>query len=94
MDNSSRLLDRGLLAPVSTPSQQAIRREQGVMLADALERLPEDYRQVIVLRHLEELTFPEIARRMQRTQDSVEKLWLRALARLRQEFGELGYPLD
>jgi len=67
---------------------QAVKREQDVLLADALEKLPEDYRNVIILRHLTGLTFPEVARRMHKTQDSVEKLWLRALARLRQAFGD------
>jgi RNA polymerase sigma-70 factor, ECF subfamily len=47
--------------------------------------MPKDYREVLVLRHMEGLTFPEIARRMERTQDSVEKLWVRGLARLRKE---------
>ena len=88
-DHSSRLLDRGLLAPGSTPSQHAARREQGVLLAEALAKLPEDYREVVVLRHLEELSFPEVARRMDRSEDSVQKLWVRALARLRQAMGEL-----
>ncbi len=88
LDNSSRMLDEKLAASVSSPSQQAVRREQAVLLADALERLPQDYREVIVLRHLEGLPFPEVARRMERTLDSVQKLWLRALARLRQAFGE------
>src|SRR6185369_14632067 len=45
-DQSSVLLDRGLVAPQSSPSQQAARREQGVLLADALAELPEDYREV------------------------------------------------
>src|SRR5690606_4370217 len=84
LDRSSRQLDRGLLAPGSTPSQQASRREQGVLLANTLAQLPEDYREVIVLRHLEELTFPEIAEHLGRTIDSIQKLWVRALARLRQ----------
>src|SRR5262249_30632567 len=83
VDQSSRLLDRSLVAPQSSPSQQAARREQAVLLADALERLPDDYREVLILHHLEECTFPEVARRMGRTVDSVEKLWARALARLR-----------
>ena len=48
-------------------------------LRDALERLPESYREVLILHHLEELTFPEVARRLGRTVDSVEKLWTRAL---------------
>jgi RNA polymerase sigma-70 factor (ECF subfamily) len=88
LDNSSRVLGHELAASLTSPSQAAARREQAVLLANALGRLPEDYRDVIVLRNLEGLTFPEVAKRMGRTQDSVEKLWLRGLARLRQVFGE------
>ena len=65
------------------PSQQILKREQAVLLADALEELPPDYREVMLLRHWEDLTFPQIAERMDRTVDSVQKLWIRALARLR-----------
>jgi RNA polymerase sigma-70 factor (ECF subfamily) len=86
-DRSSALLGPELAASISSPSQQADRREQAVLLAEALARLPDDYREALVLRHLEGLTFPEVARRMGRSQDSVEKLWLRGLARLRQEMG-------
>jgi RNA polymerase sigma-70 factor (ECF subfamily) len=86
-DRSSVLLQGGLIAQQSSPSQQAARREQAVLLADALGELPEDYREVIVLRHLEALTFPLVAERMGRSQDSVEKLWMRALVRLRQLLG-------
>ncbi len=83
-DCSTMMLDRGLVDRGSSPSHQAARREQAVILADALAELPEDYRDVLVLRHLEGLTFPEVARRMGRSLDSVEKLWMRGLARLRQ----------
>lgn len=85
---SSRQLGRELAASMTSPSQQAAHREQEVLLADALEQLPAHYREVLVLRHLEGHTFPEVAACMGRTQDSVEKLWLRALTRLRQVFGE------
>jgi RNA polymerase sigma-70 factor (ECF subfamily) len=87
LDQSSMMLDRGLVAEQSSPSQQAAGREQAVILAEALAQLPENYRDVLVLRHLEGLTFPEVARRMERSLDSVEKLWMRALARLRQIVG-------
>ena len=87
LDQSSRALDRGLIAEQSSPSQRASRREQTVLLADALGRLPPDYREVIILRHLEGLTFPEVAKRMGRSLDSVEKLWVRALPRLRRALG-------
>ncbi len=83
LDQSSRALNENLIAAHSSPSQQAVRREQAVLLADALQDLPEDYREVIILRQLEGLSFPDVARRMGRTEDSVKNVWLRALARLR-----------
>jgi len=87
LDQSSRCLDRRLVAKLSSPSHQAARREQAVLLAEALERLPEDYREVLVLHHLEECTFPMVARRMVRSTEAVKKLWARALAQLRQTMG-------
>ncbi len=83
LDQSSRALNESLIAAHSSPSQQAVRREQAVLLADALQELPEDYREVIILRQLEGLSFPDVARRIGRTEDSVKNVWLRALARLR-----------
>jgi RNA polymerase sigma-70 factor (ECF subfamily) len=83
LEQSSQALDRGLVAPQSSPSQQAIRREQAVRLAEALGRLPQECRELLILRHLEGLSFPEVARRLGRTVDSVKKQWPRALASLR-----------
>jgi RNA polymerase sigma-70 factor (ECF subfamily) len=87
LDQSSQVLDRGLAAPLSSPSQQAARHERAAWLAQALEQLPEDYREVLVLHHLEECDFPEVARRMGRSVEAVKKLWARALARLRRSAG-------
>jgi RNA polymerase sigma-70 factor (ECF subfamily) len=89
LDASSQALGGALAASQSSPSQQAVRREVSLRLADALADLPENYREVIVLRHLEGLPFAEVARRMGRTVDSVEKLWIRALGRLRGVLGEV-----
>jgi RNA polymerase sigma-70 factor (ECF subfamily) len=88
MDQSSRALGRGLVAPQSSPSQRAAQREQAVLLADALECLPTAYREVIILSHFEGLPFPEVAHRMGRTLASVKHLWARALGRLRHSLGE------
>lgn len=88
LDASSRCLGGLVAAPGGSPSQEAARREQAVLLADALERLPEHYREVIVLHHMEGLSLPETARQMRRTAGGVEKLWARALARLRDILGE------
>jgi RNA polymerase sigma-70 factor (ECF subfamily) len=87
LDQSSRTLDRGLVARSSSPSQRAARTEEAVRLADALAQLPDDYREVLILRHLEELSFPDVARRMGRTLDSVKNLWARALAHMRDLMG-------
>jgi RNA polymerase sigma-70 factor (ECF subfamily) len=87
MDQSSQALERGLIDVHSSPSQSAARREQGLILAEALGRLPEHYREVLILRHLEELSFPEIAGRLGRSLDSVKNLWARGLAQLREVLG-------
>jgi RNA polymerase sigma-70 factor (ECF subfamily) len=89
LDHSSLALNRSLVAAQSSPSQQAVRREQAVLLSDALQSLPDDYREVIILRQLEGLSFPDVARRMGRTEDSVKNVWLRALARLRHMLEDL-----
>jgi RNA polymerase sigma-70 factor (ECF subfamily) len=85
---SSQVLDQALIAPHSSPSSQAVRREQAVLLADALRDLPADYREVIILSHLEGLSFPEVASRMGRSLNSVKHLWARALVRLRRALRE------
>jgi RNA polymerase sigma-70 factor (ECF subfamily) len=88
LDCSSRVLNQELVAGQSSPSQQAAVREQAVLLADCLARLRKDYREAIILRQLEGLSFLEVARRMGRTVDSVKKLWARALVELRDQLGE------
>jgi RNA polymerase sigma-70 factor, ECF subfamily len=88
LDRSSQMLDRALFARQSSPSQLAARHEEAVLLAGALERLPEDYGEVLVLRHLEGLSFPEVAERLGRTLDSVKNLWARAVPRLRRALGD------
>ncbi|MFO0843654.1 MAG: sigma-70 family RNA polymerase sigma factor [Gemmataceae bacterium] len=82
LDSSSERM-AGPAAPESSPSEQASRREQALRLADALERLPADYREVLLLRQIEDLPFADVAQRMNRTLDSVQKLWVRALDALR-----------
>ena len=88
LGNTSGVLQRGLMSPQSTPSRQAVKREALVILANALEQLPDDYRQVIMLRHLEGLPFVEVAEKMGRTVPSVQNLWVRALKRMKETVGE------
>jgi RNA polymerase sigma-70 factor (ECF subfamily) len=87
IDGTSCALERGVVAAIASPSENAVRREAALLLADALELLPDHYRQVILLRHVDGLSFAEVAARLERSVDSVEKLWVRALARLRKTLG-------
>jgi RNA polymerase sigma-70 factor (ECF subfamily) len=85
LEHSSRAIEHGFDALQLSPSKAAAQREQGILLADALSYLPPDYREVVVLRHFEDLSFAEVGERMSRSLDSVQKLWVRALARLRRQ---------
>jgi RNA polymerase sigma-70 factor (ECF subfamily) len=86
MDQSTMGLGAIPVDPRSSPSQQVAKGEQALIVATAIGQLPEDYQTVIVLRHMEGLTFPQVAERMGRSVDSVEKLWMRALGQLRKQF--------
>lgn len=88
LDRSSDRLAGVLADPAPCPERAAARGEAAVLLADALARLPADYRDVLVLRNLQELSFAEVAERTGRSVDSVKKLWARGLARLRRELPE------
>ena len=82
---TTRRLGQLLAGGQPSPSQQAVQHEEELTLAAVLERLPPDYREVIVLRNLLELPYEEIAERMQRGVGAVRMLWVRALARLKAE---------
>jgi RNA polymerase sigma-70 factor (ECF subfamily) len=90
LTHSSQQLGNLLAATGTSPSQQAVKQEQSVRLAEVLERLPEDFREVIVLRNLEGLPHEAVARRMGRSPGAVRMLWVRALARLREELPRSG----
>lgn len=82
VDGASRL-ERWVNQAQTSPSLAAMRKERSLLLADALARLPEDYREVLILRHMEGLHFPEVADRMNRSTGAVRVLWTRALKKLR-----------
>jgi RNA polymerase sigma-70 factor (ECF subfamily) len=89
LDNSSQLL--GGLVPASpdrSPSSQVSNEEELLRVSEAMEQLPEDYREVLVLRYLEGASFADIAERMGRVSDeAARKLWTRALQALRRQLG-------
>jgi RNA polymerase sigma-70 factor (ECF subfamily) len=76
-------------AAQQSPSAQLILREEAQRVERALDRLPEDYRQVVVLRSREELPFAEIGPKMGRSADAARKLWAAAIERLQDEMERL-----
>lgn len=82
VDQSSMFWNQ-LVSNISTPSLKVSRQEMENQIATAMGQLPEHYRTVLRLRHSENLSFQEIADEMERTVDSVQKIWVRALAQLR-----------
>jgi len=68
--------------PGESPSQLILRHERELEVAEAIEQLPEDYRDVIMLRNLQRLPFNDVADRMGRSRGAVQMLWLRALRQL------------
>jgi RNA polymerase sigma-70 factor (ECF subfamily) len=76
-------------APDTSPSERAWKHELVCRLAEAIERLPVRYRKVIVLRHKEGRSFADVARMLDRTEDSVKNMWFRALHQLRGKLVDL-----
>lgn len=70
-----------------SPSAEALSREEAERLDAALQRLPEEARQVILLRHRDHLTFPEIAAMIGKSEEAARKIWVRALEKLQKELG-------
>ena len=84
LEQSTVRLETLLAEQAESPSGCAARREDEILLADTLAQMPADYRDVIVLRHIEGLSFEEVALRMDRSAGAVRMLWLRALKKMRE----------
>ena len=67
-----------------------LRGEISSMLRSAVDRLPHDYRTVVILRHYKDQCVAEIASRLQITQNAVKLRLLRAHRALRNQLAERG----
>jgi RNA polymerase sigma-70 factor, ECF subfamily len=94
VDESFSRVDGWLAAVQSSPSQQAVRCEELLQLADALTTLPPMQREAIVLHHLQGLPLAEVGRQLDRSPAAVAGLLHRGLKHLRQRLagGEEDLP--
>jgi RNA polymerase sigma-70 factor (ECF subfamily) len=89
-DRSSLLLVNPLLAGGSSPSQQVAAREFADRVIRAVAELPEIDREILLMRHAEELPYAEIAGLLDIAADAARKRYGRALLRLRKVLKEHG----
>jgi len=87
-DRSSLDLAAQLRDSELTPAAQALRRELQCRFHDALIRLEEDDREIILLRHFEQLSNSEAAQALGLSEAAAGMRHLRALRRLRSVLGE------
>jgi RNA polymerase sigma-70 factor (ECF subfamily) len=86
MDRSAADFAQNLADPGPSPSFPLRQRERAVTLANQLAKLRPQYREVIVLRNLQGLSFEEVAEQMERKPGTVRMLWLRAIDKFRQVY--------
>ncbi len=72
-----------LIGNITSPSQAAVRQEQIDKIRIALESMSEIDREVLVLRHLEELNNNEVAEVLSLDKSAASKRYIRALQKLR-----------
>jgi RNA polymerase sigma-70 factor (ECF subfamily) len=82
-DHSSYELAGQLLDPERTPASEAIRRELQRRLDGAIANLEEDDREIILMRHGEQLSNQEVAAALGLTEAAASMRYLRAVRRLR-----------
>ena len=66
----------------TSPSQRAIRGEQVSILKEAIAQLPQDQREAVQIKFMEQATLAETARRMGKTEDAVSGLLRRGILKL------------
>jgi RNA polymerase sigma-70 factor (ECF subfamily) len=84
LNDSQASLQALLGSPPSSPSERAVRHEELLRLARALEQMPEDQRLVIELHHLRDRSVAEVAAQTGRTEAAVAGLLRRGLRKLRE----------
>jgi RNA polymerase sigma-70 factor (ECF subfamily) len=82
-DRSSVQMGLGLVGSASSPSEAAVRAEQAELVRQALATLKESDREILWLRHNDDLTFAEAAYVLEVTESAATLRYWRALKRFK-----------
>lgn len=87
-NRSAAQIVQKLLTADTTPSARMMRRETFDRASQALEKLPAGYREVLVLRHLEQLSIAEIAQILGVAEGTVKSRHYRAILQLQKQLAD------
>jgi RNA polymerase sigma-70 factor (ECF subfamily) len=93
-DHSALALADRLMANGTSPSRRMIRDELRRRVQAAMEQLAERDREILVMRHLEEMSAAEIAAILGISEGAVRVRLLRALTRLRERLDDSGSEVE
>jgi RNA polymerase sigma-70 factor (ECF subfamily) len=82
-DRSSSRIVECLAGDQSSPIAHILRRERSVLIAQALDALPDHYRDVLIMREFQDQSLDQVARQLGGSPESVRKIWARAIVKIR-----------
>ncbi|MFN3192201.1 MAG: sigma-70 family RNA polymerase sigma factor [Aureliella sp.] len=94
VDQSTIELAAQLCDPELTPAAAATQRELAIHVQGAIELLDDRDREIILMRHYEQLSNQDIAQTLELTEPAASMRYLRALKKLRKKLDELDGPIS
>lgn len=86
---TSAVLAVEFLGKATTPVEAVMLAEMKRKITEALERLKDSDREILAMRHFEQMENHEVAETLEISKESAYKRYVRALKRLKTELGEL-----
>ncbi len=83
MAHTSLRIEELAIGKEPAPDEVVDHAEQCLLVAEAIEKLPEDYRRIIELRHFHGHSHASVAAELGRSAAATRMLWVRALVELR-----------
>lgn len=93
-DENQEHPEAGIADPAPLPEEQVLHREREELVAWAMNQLDEEFRQVLTLRVIENLTYEEIGQIMELKEGTVKSRLARARLKLKKILRESGNNLE